>query len=430
MHQHEIDIDQLLVNRANDRHGELGSEPAAIAELFRRREQHMKRLAQDITSEGRIYELPLVSPEGEGFIVFDGNRRVTCLKLLLDPTRAPSQVLQEFFQDLRLEWQGGPLTRINCTVEEDREVIDSILFRRHTGAQGGVGQSQWDDRAKRNFGDRTGRNERIDVAEQVELILNQEDMAPNSQIPRSTLNRLLSSEATRSRMGVSALGNEFRITHDRDTVVNALARVASDLAERHVVLGDLWDNEGKRAYLDRLEGEGLLPRADQFLAEQQQEVTLQGRRPARRRRPSSPRAQSTFIPSDVPAIQWTGDQHRLRFIWEELQALNVQTFPNAVSALVRMLLELSTESYITHHELRDGDNLAQKVRISADHLLTRGVLEQEYRAELERMRQGDELISIRSMQRYVHSEHFAPMPNELITYWGRLGPFILGCVNR
>lgn len=54
MQQQELAISRLRVNRANDRHGELDSETAAIAELFRTRDVHMRRLAEDLTAEGRV----------------------------------------------------------------------------------------------------------------------------------------------------------------------------------------------------------------------------------------------------------------------------------------------------------------------------------------------------------------------------------------
>lgn len=430
MEQAEIAISRLRVNKANDRHGELNSEPAAIAELFRTRDAHMRRLSEDITNEGRIFEPPLVLPQGRNYVVFDGNRRVTCLKLLRSPERAPTQELQRFFQALSDRWIGGPPQRIICMVEEDREIIDSILYRRHTGSQGGVGQSPWDDRAKRNFQDRTGRNERVDIADEVERLLQEADSLPERQIPRSTLNRLLSSEPLRSRLGISVQNGEFRLTHVRDVVIPALARVADDLAERRVVLGDLWDNVGKREYLDRLEGEAILPRAVHAVAEGDRDVRRVARLPQRRRVPLPPRDQTTFIPDPAPVIQWTGDQQRLRFIWEELQHLNVHVFPNAVSALLRMLMELTTDNYISHHGLDDSGGLSQKVRSVADHLCQRAILTQEYRQEIERMRRDSELISIQSMQRYIHSENFAPMPSELIVYWTRLSPYIVGCLNR
>jgi len=139
MSYRHLPLDSLVVNRANDRHGELENETAAIAWLFNHHESHMRNLAKDIVGKGEIYEPPLVFPEGDKAIVFDGNRRITCLKLLASPRRAPSVELQEFFKDHRAKWPGEFPERIQCQVETDRDRIDDILFRRHTGAQSGVG---------------------------------------------------------------------------------------------------------------------------------------------------------------------------------------------------------------------------------------------------------------------------------------------------
>ena len=117
---------------------------------------HMKKLAKDIVEKRRIYEPPLVRRICGKFEVFDGNRRVTCLKLLKDPHRAPTEELQTYFKALSDKDDFEPITLIECRIEDDAEVIDEILERRHTGSQGGIGQSNWDDRAKENFQERTG----------------------------------------------------------------------------------------------------------------------------------------------------------------------------------------------------------------------------------------------------------------------------------
>lgn len=85
MSYERLAIDGITVNPANDRHGELANETAAIAELFRLREAHMKRLAADIVEQGEVYDPPLVLRDGDDLTVFDGNRRVTCLKLIRSP---------------------------------------------------------------------------------------------------------------------------------------------------------------------------------------------------------------------------------------------------------------------------------------------------------------------------------------------------------
>src|ERR1700681_1697839 len=101
MSYRNLQLDQLEINRANDRHGELENETAAIAWLFNNFEHHMRNLAHDIVAKGEVFEPPLVFHENDKFIVFDGNRRVTCLKLLERPRRAPTTELQEFFAEER-----------------------------------------------------------------------------------------------------------------------------------------------------------------------------------------------------------------------------------------------------------------------------------------------------------------------------------------
>jgi hypothetical protein len=199
-----LPLSDLLINRANDRHGELENETAAIAWLFNNREQHMRNLAKDLVRTGEIYEAPLVSAEGEKHIVFDGNRRITCLKLLDDPRRAPTVELQEFFREQRAAWKGAFPQTVQCQVETDRDRIDDILFRRHTGTQNGIGQSTWDDRMKENFVQRTGKGGGLNVADEIEKRLSAANLLPGRRkIPRSTLNRLLSAEAFRNRVGIT-----------------------------------------------------------------------------------------------------------------------------------------------------------------------------------------------------------------------------------
>jgi hypothetical protein len=54
-------LDSLVINRANDRHGELENETAAIAWLFNNFELHMRNLAKDIVANAQVFEPPLDS---------------------------------------------------------------------------------------------------------------------------------------------------------------------------------------------------------------------------------------------------------------------------------------------------------------------------------------------------------------------------------
>src|SRR3546814_20508218 len=93
----KLPLASLVVNPANDRHGELENETAAIAQLFAAQEPHMRNLAKDLVAKGEIFEPPLVFPSGDKYLVADGNRRTPCLKLLAAPRRAPTVELQQLF---------------------------------------------------------------------------------------------------------------------------------------------------------------------------------------------------------------------------------------------------------------------------------------------------------------------------------------------
>lgn len=138
----------------------------------------MRNLAKDLVAKREVFEPPLVYPDGGKYVVADGNRRTTCLKLLAKPRRAPTVELQQFFADLRKQWTTKFPDKIECRVESDRDRVDDILFRRHTGVQGGIGQSNWNDRMKNNFVIRTSKSSGLNVADEIEKRLKAAHLLP------------------------------------------------------------------------------------------------------------------------------------------------------------------------------------------------------------------------------------------------------------
>lgn len=434
MKTRNLPISSLLVNRANDRHGELENETAAIAWLFSEREAHMKNLAKDIVSEGRVYELPLVSPQGDKFLVFDGNRRVTCIKLLAEPRRAPTQELQEFFKSLRKRWEGTFPKKLLCQVELNREEIDEILYRRHTGSQSGVGQSKWDDRMKANFVGRTGKGSGNSVADEVEARLEQANLLPTRRkIPRSTMNRLLSAEPYRNRLGFSVKNKRFQFTHEEGVVLSALARIADDMANRRLVLGNIWDVDGKTAYLDKLEEEGVLPSDAQALGTPKSGGKPKAKAPSPKPSPApKPTPRPTLIPQVDYSLVWPGRLQRHHAIWNELQfELQLNKHPNAVSVLFRVLLELSAENYIeqTGLQINVKDKLSTRIIKIGRNLKSEGKIDDKQLGILTKFQHADKLVSADTLNRYVHSPNFAPSPEHLKSMWDSLSSFIVHCLQ-
>ena len=427
-----LPLDSLVVNPANDRHGELENETAAIAQLFALREQHMRNLTKDLVTKGEVFEPPLVCPDGDKFIVADGNRRTTCLKLLAKPRRAPTVELQQFFADQKKAWRGKFPDRIQCRVEADRDRVDDILFRRHTGTQNGIGQSNWDDRMKNNFVVRTGKGTGTNVADEIEKRLAAADMLPKKKIPRSNMNRLLSAEPIRNRLGFSIRKGKFEYLRNEDAVRRALHRVADDLASGKLTLNDIWDTDSKLNYIDKLDQEGVLPT-----------VADLPKKPSTSPNPTPPRPQPApaappparvnLIPHIEYGVAWAGRLQRHHAIWDELQfKLDLSEHPNAISVLLRVLLELAVDNYITRTKpatINDNDKLAKKILKVAEDLHGQGKITAKYRDVFKKAQNMDALISTDTLNRYVHSPQFAPSPEHLKALWDTLAEFIVLCLN-
>jgi len=391
----------------------------------------MKGLAKDLSSAGEMYEPPLVIERDGKFVVYDGNRRVTCMKLFKNPKKAPSKDIVETFKKLRDTWNGDFPEQIICRVETDIDRVDEILFRRHTGTRQGVGQTKWDGRMKDNFIERTGKSSGKKIAETVR------------DLPRSTLNRLLSSEEFRNRVGFSFLRKKFAFTHRKEIVLVALKRIASDLASRKIVLGDLWDSARKHAYLDQLDEDGILPTDDDLLP-----IETGGGggangdvRPTSKPKPSKkpkpkprPKLRSNLIPQIEHNIIWKDGMTRKHHIWDELEFhLDLESHPNAISVLFRVLLELSADHCSKQNpdcKIKESDKLKHKLNKLADYFYENEKIDERYRDDIKRMTRNEELVSVTSLNRFVHSYEISPSPSDLRAIWDSLEKFIKICLRE
>lgn len=428
-----VKLSDLKVNSANDRHGELPDEASAIAWLFNDKPKHMKNLASDITNQGRIYEPPLIYKRGSKYIVYDGNRRVTCLKLLSKPSNAPTVQLQEYFRGLNSQWTSDLPKEVTCQIETNLDEVDDILYRRHTGSKSGIGQTTWDDRMKRNFESRTGRGKGKTAADFIEEVLESADRLPrNRKIPRSTMNRLFSSEKFLNQVGISIIKGELKFTHDKNIVLSALQRVANDLSSKSVTLSDLWDSKRKNIYLKQLDNEGVLPTESDKIKNDIDEGPKPKPEPKPKPKPKT-KNRKTLIPNVEYGIEWIGKTQRHREIWDELQFhLILDTHPNAISVLLRVLIELSVNHYIAETKLDsiyENDSLAKKISKIATHLVSNQRIDKDYKRDLQKLEQVENLISINTLNRYIHSFELSPSQNHLKAIWDSLATFVVHCLT-
>ncbi|MEM1379524.1 MAG: hypothetical protein AAGH41_02760 [Pseudomonadota bacterium] len=439
--QKTIKLSDLQVNSANDRHGDLITEDAAIEELLQNNATHMRNLTKDIVASREVYELPLVRKTGTKYTVYDGNRRTTALKLLADPQKSPTQEWAKFFQDQRNRWGDDFITAVDCQIEDDLERLDAILYRRHTGSQAGVGQSPWDQVAKRNFERRTGKYDRIDIGEEVEELLRQHgELDDEDKIKRSNLNRLLSSEKFWNRVGLAVEDSKVVLTHKQDVVLKSLSRIAHDLLSGTIVLKDIWSNADKTAYLDKLDRKNILPKPADTLTKKRVPTKPKGSKPkeakkkksnARKSRPKADR--NTLIRNIDLGISETQSNRRALDIIDELQHdLQFGSHDNAIAVLFRVLIEISIDAYLDAKGralVNVNDNLAKRFSKVHTHMFANDLIDKKYHQALKKFEQMEPIFSAHTLNAYVHNPNFFPSDHHLKSMWDTVEVFIVQCLT-
>lgn len=151
-----LDIAELYVNPGNYRYvEEVQDEISAIIAMFKVNvgdsRKEMINLANDIIEDGlNPFEMPIVCYDDEvgKYIVYDGNRRITCLKLMTQ-YKGNAEVLKEFpsvAEIYKLQYNGD--NSIQCVVYDDADDAIHFLNKIHNDINNGIGRKQWDSQAK------------------------------------------------------------------------------------------------------------------------------------------------------------------------------------------------------------------------------------------------------------------------------------------
>ena len=143
MEYREIAVENLLLDPLNPRHEVVEGQSAVIAALLDDKgAPQLLRLAEDIAKHGPSpIELALVVPDGNLFIVVEGNRRVAAIKLLKNPGLADRSKIKNLIYELSK--RSIAIDYLTCMVAESRDEARRWIELRHNGSQQGVGIIGW-----------------------------------------------------------------------------------------------------------------------------------------------------------------------------------------------------------------------------------------------------------------------------------------------
>jgi hypothetical protein len=100
--------------------------------------------------------------------------------------------------------------------------------------------------------------------------------------------------------------------------------------------------------------------------------------------------------------------------------------------LLRVLLELAIDNYLRRTPLAgvaETDRLSRRAAKVAADLQANGKIDKKYLGAITKLQQGEEIISIDTLNRCVHSPRFTVSPEHLNMLWGTLDEFLVLCLT-
>lgn len=140
-------LSQLKLDQQNIRTGNQPDQRAAIRALVEDQKQMLVNLALDLMDVGPSPGEPIwvtADPDDAGqFIVLEGNRRVTALKMLDNPLLAAETDYSTEFAAMAKEFVLKPRRELEAQIFASREDAWPWIERRHMSAASGVGLQPW-----------------------------------------------------------------------------------------------------------------------------------------------------------------------------------------------------------------------------------------------------------------------------------------------
>lgn len=446
-----IKLSKLVLNTNNDRFdAPVKNELEAINVFLKKNGEEVYQLAKDILNN-KLSPKPFYVIENNGkYIIKDGNRRGTAIKLMANPKLIDQKLFPQSkkrFLHLSKSFKINPTKAIQCYICDDLAEADKWVKLEHTGKQNGVGQTNWDREESQRFNIRQGKKPKLEI-QVIDLLRKSVYTDENTnqlldKVYLTNLGRMMSDTAVREKMGILLVNGILKSEIQESEIVKGLSQLVKDISS--MTVKDIYTTKKREDYLSKFPKEKY-PNTNNKTNEQWSFIddsldtkpnddttppeTSNGTGNGKKEK--LPNSRKGLIPKSC-IINISNPKSQK--IYEELTKIDVDKFTNCSAVTLRVFIEMSIDTYIERQGLlpngalsasKCGWDLFQKVSRVCDHLSKRKIVDETIIKGIKvTTKDKNSILGIDTLHAYVHNNQFAPTAEYLKTTWDNIQEFMV-----
>lgn len=453
----DVPVENLLLDLSNARIRSGQDQADCISRILRKESQFLA-LATDIAENGLSTAPILVQPGPKRtFIVWDGNRRVTALKLLNKPSLCPRTLIRKRLEILAQKHAKSIPNQIDVLACSDTTALIAEVLKRHAGELGGVGQVNWSAFLRSVFMTSHNLPEANRRAAMLFLWAEEHGVEVADEIKVTSLTRFLTHENLKLLGFEIPANGVVKPLIATEKAIAVAQRLAEDFSPGGKVgVDEIFTPESAKRYVasvlvaagvevhasakperagDRLRDRGAAgDRGKSDDGDGVDDAGPPGDAGPAKRRPRTPTKESWDrtrllgrggrASFDVPV-----EERKARNLVVELGKLNPYEVPLAVAALLRMLIEFSELHYRrTNRGIPAGDGKKGNLKKTADHMLAKERIDEGDHANFMRyVKEPGTLLHYETLNAYMHAPKAHPVGQTLCQFYDDVEPFLRAC---
>ena len=432
-----LKIDQLELDVANPRISKANNQVETLQRIIDDQDVKLGNLAESIVEDGlnpmdRLLVMKSESNNGK-YTVLEGNRRAAAMKILKNPAVLTGldvrAALQKKLEKLAQTFDPATVEPLPCYEVPTRAEGNAWIEQRHSGEDEGRGIVRWSGVASSRFRGRAPALQALDFVRQHGNLNEDQKKLIEGRFPITTLDRLLSTPGVRSRIGFEIKDDKLLTSLPPDEALKPLRRMVLDLAEKTVNVTKLKLKPQQIDYISQLDAHDTpnlskkrgAPRPVEGFSEQDFSGKTKTKTKKAKTRSKAPR--TTAIPR---SCHLNITNPKIEEIYNELRVLQLVKHRHAIAVLLRVLLELSVDHYLTKATIAltvttpngpKDKSLKKKVDETVTHMVANGADKREFKGITTALSNNNHPFSPELLHAYVHNRFFSPTERDLTTAW-------------